>query len=727
MIRQRRAISYAACAFLLAIAACSGDAAESTAPPQITAGAPAATCAIPGQLQCGGVCTDVQSDARNCGACAKSCGSGICTLGQCACPSTLTACGTGCVDTLNDPLNCGACARACGAGSTCQQGQCLPLTAVCTPACVGGQVCAQNVCKCPEQTTFCAGACVDTNTTPAHCGMCGAQCGPGQLCQAGKCACPAGQTMCGTECVDVQLSSTNCGMCGKACAMGESCMAGVCHAPLGADGCGGAPPRDIAIQEVAAFQTVKVSLSRGVTPIDPAMRVGLVQNKPTLFRVYVAPGSGFTAREFSARVTIKNGAGVDQYFAKQRVSKASTDADSASTFQIDIPREKIQADTTYSVELADCGGGATAPPSTTAPVTGAAGGPAPGGAAGRAAAGSGAPSTPAAVGARFPAQGETPLAALDTGTLRITVVPLVANGNMPDMSAAALKVYADYFEAMYPIDKIILTAGKPLNVTYPVNWNTTLEQLRAQRQRDMIATEEYYYGMLKPTKTFQEFCRSGCTAGVGYIGQVRQTATRVAMGLAYGDELAAGIMAHEVGHNHGRPHAPCAPGNQIQGVDSRYPYQRAATGIWGYDIRNKKFLDPMTTKDIMGYCDPKWISDYTYKALLERSSMINKPMFEIVDPELIQQYRVLLLDEEGPRWSIPFVRPEAPHGEPETADVLDVDNQPVDHVTVYRTQIGDSHGYSVLVPQPKAGWNSIKLHDALPLSFSAPVTVPEPE
>src|SRR4029079_13403049 len=120
---------------------------------------------------------------------------------------------------------------------------------------------------------------------------------------------------------------------------------------------------------------------------------------------------------------------------------------------------------------------------------------------------------------------------------------------------------------------------------------------------------KYYFGLLKPTNTFQEFCRGGCTAGISYIGNLRQTGTRVGLGLAYGDELSAGIMAHEVGHAHGRPHAPCAP-RGIQSVDPGYPYDQADIGVWAYDVRTMKFLDPSTTKDIMGYCDPKWISDY---------------------------------------------------------------------------------------------------------------------
>jgi hypothetical protein len=470
-------------------------------------------------------------------------------------------------------------------------------------------------------------------------------------------------------------------------------MAGACRSPSGADGCMGAA-QGITITEVAAYQSIKIPLSKGVTLIDPAMRTGIVQGRPTLFRVAVTPGTGFMARDLSARITIKTGATEDQYFAKQQVTKASTDADTASAFQISVPPEKIGEGTTYSVELVECG------------------------------------AAPAATGTstdtRFPAMGDTPLMARNTGTLRIVVIPLSSNAHMPDTSDKSLQVYKDYLLSMYPVSKVEITVGKALDVSYPVNWNSVIEQLRTQRQADKPAAETYYYGFLKPTDTLREYCQRGCTAGVGYVGSATQSQTRVALGLAFADETSASTMAHEVGHNHGRQHAPCAPGNQIQGVDTTYPYDGAKLGVWGYDSRKKTFFDPTKTTDIMGYCDPKWISDYTYKGLLDRSSTINKQSLVITNPDAIQQYRALIVDADGPRWSQPFTEPAEPFGTPEDADILDLDGQPIERVTVYRTEIGDSVGATVLVPEPIDGWHAIKLNDALPLAFSAPITVPNP-
>jgi hypothetical protein len=71
-------------------------------------------------------------------------------------------------------------------------------------------------------------------------------------------------------------------------------------------------------------------------------------------------------------------------------------------------------------------------------------------------------------------------------------------------------------------------------------------------------------------------------------------------------------MAHELGHNFGRLHAPC--GNPA-GVDQSYPYANANIGVFGYDIIAGVAKSP-TMRDLMSYCDPTWISDYTYKGIM---------------------------------------------------------------------------------------------------------------
>jgi hypothetical protein len=198
------------------------------------------------------------------------------------------------------------------------------------------------------------------------------------------------------------------------------------------------------------------------------------------------------------------------------------------------------------------------------------------------------------------------------------------------------------------------------------------------------------------------------------------------MGLAFADETSAGVMAHEVGHNHGREHAPCAPGNQISGVDASFPNRTALTDVWGYDSRKQTFFSPDKTKDIMGYCDPKWISNYTYKGLIDRVARMNLPMLTFPAEGSQQAYRVMLLDADGPRWSQPFAEPADPFGEPEEAEALDIDGNVVERVTVYRTRLSDHEGATVLAPQPKHGWNALRTLDGVSLAFGAPISVDPP-
>ncbi|HEY6099258.1 MAG TPA: MXAN_6577-like cysteine-rich protein [Anaeromyxobacter sp.] len=119
-------------------------------------------------------------------------------------------CGNGCVQLQEDQLNCGVCGNVCGAGSVCSTGACAL--------------------SCQAGLTNCSGSCRDAQTDVANCGACGTACAAGQVCSAGACAlsCQAGLTNCSGSCRDLTTDGANCGACGNVCGVGTVCQGSTC-------------------------------------------------------------------------------------------------------------------------------------------------------------------------------------------------------------------------------------------------------------------------------------------------------------------------------------------------------------------------------------------------------------------------------------------------------------------------------------------------------------------
>src|SRR5262249_9203545 len=85
----------------------------------------ASLCTSP-RVKCGDACSDVSTDAQNCGSCGYACAQPTphCASGACTCAGQ--TCGSACVDTASDPKNCGRCEHDC-LGGACQSGTCQPI------------------------------------------------------------------------------------------------------------------------------------------------------------------------------------------------------------------------------------------------------------------------------------------------------------------------------------------------------------------------------------------------------------------------------------------------------------------------------------------------------------------------------------------------------------------------------------------------------------------------
>ncbi|MCB9156830.1 MAG: IPT/TIG domain-containing protein [Caldilineaceae bacterium] len=93
------------------------------------------------------------------------------------------------------------------------------------------------------------------------------------------------------------------------------------------------------------------------------------------------------------------------------------------------------------------------------------------------------------------------------------------------------------------------------------------------------------------------------------------------------DMLRAGkVMAQELAHNFGRKHVNCGgPDN----IDTGYPYPPCqianvgADSYYGFDVTTQQPIRPNGAADFMSYRDPSWVSDYTWRALMNSFALAN--------------------------------------------------------------------------------------------------------
>ncbi|MBL8957589.1 MAG: hypothetical protein JNK82_42840 [Myxococcaceae bacterium] len=149
---------------------------------------------------------------------------------QVECPPRETDCNGTCVDLQTDEKNCGACANACAASFECVAGACQPICGanehVCNGVCVSSlstATCGTRCEPCPEPDggiATCNGVACGLICPPTL-RPCGGECAScpttsgGLTCEGNRCvasSCPAGQHLCNGECVD-----ENGGSCGETC------------------------------------------------------------------------------------------------------------------------------------------------------------------------------------------------------------------------------------------------------------------------------------------------------------------------------------------------------------------------------------------------------------------------------------------------------------------------------------------------------------------------------
>lgn len=209
---------------------------------------------------------------------------------------------------------------------------------------------------------------------------------------------------------------------------------------------------------------------------------------------------------------------------------------------------------------------------------------------------------------QFPVSG-TPRT-LQVGALqpfKIRFVPIVqaSNGSTGNVNASNIESYLTMTRKIHPVSAI----DADLRAPYTVNglgfdpqgntWQAAVSELDAVQKSE--GSGRFYYGVVHTDYN-----------GGGVVGIAAGIPASAALGWDRFPDAPI-TVAHEIGHDWGRRHAPCGGAG---GADPSYPYPIGLIGVYGLDVETLELKTPSGNTDIMGYCDVKfWISDYTYSAI----------------------------------------------------------------------------------------------------------------
>jgi hypothetical protein len=442
------------------------------------------------------------------------------------------------------------------------------------------------------------------------------------------------------------------------------------------------PADGITLTRVEIYQGLQVKLMEDGVAV--ANDLPVVIGRDALFRLYYDVEPGFEGTPTTARLTI----GDEEFEVQASVGSISNESSLGSTINIEVPGDMLMA-TDWRVDVLQ-------PREETSGSNKA---------------------------AAFPSDSEAK-ESLDVtnpgGPLRVRLVPVQyqadGSGRLPVTTEDQLELIQDMFFNVYPVGEVEIIVDDPFPWTQPVapnggGWGELLDAITNYRQTAGADVNEYFYGAFRPSDDFGEFCGGGCIAGLANLAGPGDPGQRAGIGLGFAGPGSIETAIHEVGHTHGRQHTPCGVSPSDPGFPTDEVHVEASIGRWGLNMAQNQLVDP-GIKDFMSYCDPTWVSDYTFEALLTRIQAVNG-LAKYIGPST--RWHQVSFDQDGTRWHPTVELGRTPTGEPRDVTLVTASGQ--ERVAGYFFGYDHLDGGRLLFPATK-GVTQVRLeHRGAPIEL----------
>jgi hypothetical protein len=350
---------------------------------------------------------------------------------------------------------------------------------------------------------------------------------------------------------------------------------------------------DIGIDRVEVNQGVAIEVVSDGQLIPVEQRIaGLVKDRNTLIQVFWSIPPGWQARPILAKLHLRDTEGaLSVVEVTKTISGAPTSGSLNGPLTFSLPAQQFVGNTEFFIELWEGEGGHENLPASSA--------------------------SPSAPAGGMQAIGVT----TEPMEAKIVLVPVqYDHGNCHTNTTNVINnnfdAFYDWFFAQNPIHSLDMTIREGVLVqdTQLVTLSQINGALVGLRFTDFAEPNVYYHAVV-----------NACAGGVdgagglapGLPGPIKGAGDlRVSTTLWVDLGFTRNAFVHELGHNQGRPHSPCGGPD---GADDNYPHAGAGTGAWGFNILSFNWYNPNNNyKDYMSYCNPTWVSDWTWGKVHEQ-------------------------------------------------------------------------------------------------------------